>query len=127
MNNAYENANAESDAAEEPKEETEAEPEANEENAEGKAVKGSGEGYGGDVNVEVVFSEDGEIKSLKIDEDDFSETDGIGSRVLDDEKFLPSFIGKKAPVKIEDVEAVSGASITSQAVLDAVNNAFNNR
>jgi Na+-translocating ferredoxin:NAD+ oxidoreductase RnfG subunit len=125
VNDAFEKAGAETKkepVAEEPKAE---EPAAQE--PAGKAVKGTGDGYGGDVNVEAVFSEDGEIKSLKIDEEDFMETAGIGTRVLEEESFINSFIGKKAPIKIDDIEAVSGATITSEAVVDAVNDAFNNR
>jgi Na+-translocating ferredoxin:NAD+ oxidoreductase RnfG subunit len=113
---------AEEPAAETKEEETEIEPEAEE--PAGEAVKGTGDGYGGDVNVEAVFAEDGEIKSLKIDEEDFMETAGIGTRVLEEESFINSFIGKKAPIKIDDIEAVSGATITSEAVVDAVNDAF---
>ncbi|MDO5022306.1 MAG: FMN-binding protein, partial [Eubacteriales bacterium] len=117
VNNAFASINAEKPETEEPKTE---EPAA-------AGVKGSGEGFGGDVDVEVVFDADGVIESVKIDEETFAETVGIGTNVLDDEDFLKSFVGKKAPLKLEDVEAVAGATVTSEAVVEAINNAFENR
>ena len=39
-----------------------------------------------------------------------------------DEAFTSQFIGKKAPLTLGvDIDAVTGATLTSQAVVDAVN------
>ena len=53
----------------------------------------------------------------------FSETEGLGSRVKD-EAFTQQFIGQTPPLALgEDVDAVSGATVSSRAAVDAVNEA----
>ena len=53
---------------------------------------------------------------------DFDETAGLGSKAQD-EDFISQFIGKKVPLKVSDVDVISGATITSEAVVKAVNKA----
>mgnify|MGYP000544327665 CR=1 FL=1 len=71
-----------------------------------------GTGMGGDVPVTVVIA-NGAIASVEIGPN--SETDGIGSNAV---KQLPAQI--VAANGIENVSAVSGASITSKAIFSAV-------
>ena len=71
----------------------------------------SAEGYGGPVMLEVEFSSD-KIESVKVVDHD--ETDGIGSEAVDQ---LP---GEIVEGQTLDVEAVSGATLTSTAIIDAV-------
>jgi len=82
-------------------------------------------GYGGKIGMLVGFSADFEIIGIKF-VGDFSETPGLGSRVKEDE-FTSKFIGKKDTEVIKgkasrdnEVEAISGATISSRAVNDGV-------
>lgn len=84
-----------------------------------KAVK---KGFYGPIAVLVGFNDMGEIVSLVIGDDQFCETPGLGAKALEPE-FAAQFIGKKAPLKITDIDALSGATITSEAVVDAINEA----
>ena len=75
--------------------------------------KASSKGIGGDVPVTVTVK-DGKI--AKVEVGDNSETDGIGSKAIEQ---LPDAIVKANGT--EGVDAVSGASVTSKAIFDAVN------
>ncbi len=78
-------------------------------------VKGFG---GGDVIVYVTY-EDGVIKTLRVDAS--TQTAGFGQECEKDE-FTAQFIGKSAPFTLGDgIDAVTNATITSQAVVDALN------
>lgn len=80
-------------------------------------------GYGGPVLVRLTLDADGAISGLDVGGARFSETEGVGSRVKDD-AFTQTFIGKKPPLTLgEDVDGVAGATISSQAAVDAVNEA----
>ena len=77
-----------------------------------------GKGFGGDVTVKVTLDA-GKVVTLAVEADD--ETAGLGQKCADEE-FTAQFIGKVLPVKLgEDVDAVSGATITSTVVVDALN------
>jgi electron transport complex protein RnfG len=81
-------------------------------------------GYASEFTVTVGFSADGTIEGVQIGGDGFAETEGLGARVLE-AAFRDQFIGKKAPVSYGDgIDAISGATITSKAVLKGVNEAL---
>ena len=86
-------------------------------------LSGSAEGFNaGIVVVEAALDEEGKIASLDIDAS--SQTPEIGGQVETDRNFISRFIGQTLPVTLgADVDAVSGATISSQAVVDALNNA----
>ena len=86
-------------------------------------LSGSAEGFNaGIVSVEV--SLDGEGKIAAIDVDASSQTPEIGGQVETDRNFLSRFIGQTLPVTLgQEVDAVSGATVSSQAVVDALNSA----
>ena len=76
-------------------------------------------GYGGDITVTAVINDDGIIAYLLVDA--ACETEGIGQQVMDP-AFLTQFLGKSLPVTLgTDVDAIAGATVTSQAVVDALN------
>ena len=80
-------------------------------------------GYGGPVLVRLTLDDKGAITGLKVGGARFAETEGVGSRVKED-AFVKPFIGKTPPLTLgEDVDTIAGASISSQAVVDAVNEA----
>ena len=108
----------------------------------GTTLHGSAEGFNKVlVTADVVLDEEGRITSLEVDAS--SQTPGIGSLTGTDKAFLDQFIGKTLPLSLSnaasdaasgagagtgpdadsEVDAVSGATISSQAVVDAINSA----
>ena len=89
----------------------------------GAKLSGSAEGFNaGIVVVEAELDAEGKIESISIDAS--SQTPEIGGQVESDKNFQTRFIGKTLPITLgEDVDAVSGATVSSQAVVDALNNA----
>ncbi|NLO86717.1 MAG: FMN-binding protein [Clostridiales bacterium] len=79
-------------------------------------------GYAGPVLVRVGLDMEGVITSLAIGGERFMETEGIGSKVKDEE-FISQFIGKKPPFEMTDIDAIAGATVSTQAALEAVNEA----
>lgn len=82
-----------------------------------KAAKHTGEaqGYGGPLKVEVEMKGE-DVVSVKITS--HSETEGVGTRAID---ALPDMIVK---ADSPDVESVSGATVTSRAIKEAVSQAM---
>ncbi len=89
----------------------------------GDTISGSAEGFGGGiVYVTAVLDEEKKISSVTIDGS--TQTPEIGQTAAEDEDFNEQFVGKTLPVTLgEDVDAVSGATVTCQAVVDALNSA----
>lgn len=87
-----------------------------------RTARASTIGYGGPVLVRLTLDEAGAIAALTVGGARFAETDGVGSRVRE-EAFARSFLGKTPPLRLKDVDAISGATVSSQAVVDAVNQA----
>ena len=79
-------------------------------------------GYdGNDITVNVT-DENGVITSLTVDAS--TQTAGLGQKCAE-EAFTSQFIGKSAPLTLgEGIDAVASATITSQAVVDAVNSLY---
>ena len=80
------------------------------------------QGFGGDVTIHAELNEDGSVKSLTIDTPD--ETAGLGQRASE-AAFTDQFIGKSGPFTYgeDGIEALSGATVTSNAALKAINKA----
>ncbi|HBG09831.1 MAG: RnfABCDGE type electron transport complex subunit G [Limnochordia bacterium] len=87
----------------------------------GYAFVGEGNGYGGAVRVLVGVDENtDQILNVKIL--NHAETPGLGSRI-EEEGFRSQFAGKTVqdPIAInQDIDIISGATISSRAVADAV-------
>ena len=80
-------------------------------------------GYAGPVLVRLTLDANGAISSLDVGGARFEETVGVGSRVREEE-FTAQFIGKTPPLTLgEDIDGISGATVSSQAAVDAVNEA----
>jgi len=95
----------------------------------GYCIKATVNGYNGFLRMIVGITPDGTVKGVRVLE--HQETPGLGARIDEvrpGEKepwFLRQFVGKEArtvTVK-KDVDAITGATITSRAVSDAVNKA----
>jgi len=82
---------------------------------EAKTLTGTAKGFGGDVTVTLTVKGD-DITEVKADGKD--ETQGVGSNAIDQ---LPALIVKADSA---EVEAVSGATVTSKAIIEAVNAAL---
>ena len=91
--------------------------------AQGVTVTASRKGYNGPVFVSVTVDENDIVTALTVGNEMFDETDGIGSQVKED-FFTSQFIGKKLPLKDGDIDLITGATISSTAVFNAVNVAF---
>ncbi len=105
----------------------EAEPEKTEEPADEKtaaaadAVEATEQGFGGDVTVHLTLDGD-KVQTLTIDTP--KETEGLGKRASE-AAFTDQFIGKSAPFTYGEngIEALTGATVTSNAALKAINRA----
>lgn len=82
---------------------------------EGKTLEGTAKGFGGEVKVSVVMDGDDIVEVIAVGD---SETNGIGSNAIEQ---LPA---KIAEADSTEVEVVSGATITSNAIIEAVNTAL---
>ena len=78
------------------------------------------QGFGGPVFVGLTLDDHGTISAIEIGDDQFNETEGLGKKALEPE-FQNQFIGKTVPLKIEDIDAISGATVTTTAVINAIN------
>ncbi len=79
-------------------------------------------GFGGDISLMVGFHVDGSVRDVGIVS--MSETPGLGSKV-DSESFLSQFVGRKEKLEVKvNVDAITGATISSRAVTDGVNAAM---
>ncbi len=86
----------------------------------GAQLSGSAEGWNlAYVTVGAVLDEEGKIASVTADTSNQSEE--YGAPVQDNAEFLSQFIGQTLPV--EGVDAVSGSTVTSEAVIAAINSA----
>ncbi|HHY38016.1 MAG TPA: RnfABCDGE type electron transport complex subunit G [Clostridia bacterium] len=89
----------------------------------GIVVVSEAQGYGGPIKMFVATDESGVVKKAIILS--LSETPGLGMKV-DDPKFLSQFEGKgpdDAFLVKKDVQAISGATVSSRAVATAVKEA----
>lgn len=82
---------------------------------EGESFYGSAEGYGGDLTVEVIV-DDGEIVGIIVTE--HSETEQVAEPAFG--QLADSVIAAQST----DVDTVSGATVTSEAFLEAVGRAL---
>lgn len=85
------------------------------------------DGYAGEISVVIGMDTEGEIKGIEVVES--SETAGLGSKAAED-PFKGQYVGKQVDAFIvtkngktqdNEIDAISGATITSRAVTDVVN------
>ncbi len=89
----------------------------------GARLTGSAEGWsGGAVSVTAVLDDEARIAELEIDAS--TQTEEFGGRAQSEPEFAAQFIGKTLPVELgTDVDALTGATFTSTAVVEALNTA----
>ena len=94
-------------------------------NGVGTVITSAAKGYGGTMTVMVAFTPEGTIKQIKVTE--AAETKGIGSNVSEGAGYWENYAGKPADQPLvlgTDVDAYSGATISSRALNAAVNSAI---
>jgi RnfABCDGE-type electron transport complex G subunit len=92
----------------------------------GYALNVTGKGFGGDVTMALGLTADGKITGISFTE--LNETAGLGMRA-DEPAFRDQFTGKGGQLALvkgdasgdAEISAISGASVTSGAVISAVN------
>ena len=97
----------------------------------GYCIRVTGTGYNGFMRIVVGIDTAGVIKGVEVLE--HHETPGLGAKIDEirpgekDAWFLRQFVGKSArTIAIKrDIDAITGATISSKAVVDAVNKAVN--
>ena len=82
-------------------------------------------GQTGKFKVAVSLDEKGAVAAIVIGETDSEADKPYLSAVKESETFLSQFIGKTGVISAEDIDTVSGATVSSNAVLDAVNTVLN--
>ena len=73
------------------------------------------QGFAGPVAVTLTLDDSLTIQSIEIGDDQFAETDGLGAKAKDAEVYR-SVRGQNLPLKDGDIDAISGATITTNAV-----------
>ena len=87
----------------------------------GYIVVASSKGYAGPVPVAIAFNADGSIRRVNVMEN--KETPGLGTKVSED-FFTAQFNARPAtPIGLEDIDTITGATISSKAALAAINEA----
>ena len=89
----------------------------------GAVQSGTAKGFQSEVKVSITLDENGAVSGIQIDS--MGETAGFGTRCTEEAAFAEQFIGKTGPFAIGDgIDALSGATVTSNAVVEALNNAL---
>ena len=94
-------------------------------NGTGYVITSNSKGYGGTITVMSSFTPDGTIKQVKVTE--AQETPGFGSNVTDTPSYWERYSGQSASKPLvlnQDVDGHAGATISSKAMLRAVNSAI---
>lgn len=79
-------------------------------------------GYADDVVLWVGVSGDGAVTGLVVRS--LHETLGLGATALNDTRFLSQFLGSTGNLSVgQDVDALTGATVTSKAITRAINSA----
>ena len=90
----------------------------------GATLSGSAEGWNSAlVTVALSLDEEGKVASVSVDAS--TQTPEIGGLAETDEDFQQQFIGMSLPISWKEIDAVSGATVTSRAVVNAMNNSRN--
>lgn len=79
-------------------------------------------GYAGNITMLVGVSNEGTVTGLVVR--DLSETYGLGANALTDTEFLSQFLGTSGDAEVgNNIDAITGATVSSKAVTRAVNSA----
>ena len=85
----------------------------------GDELVGTARGFQSEVTATILLDGNGVIRELRLDTS--GETRGFGTRVMEDASFISQFTGQRLPVDERKIDGVSGATVTSRAVVSAIN------
>lgn len=89
----------------------------------GQALTVAAHGYAGPIEVITGLNSDLSLRGIRTGGSGFKETEGLGSRVKEP-AFTNQFAGKTPPLSLgSDIEGISGATVSSGAVVAGVNQA----
>lgn len=88
----------------------------------GYVIETQTNGYAGPINMLVAVTNEGMVTGLQVRR--MEETPGLGGEILTDWDFLAQFLKTTGDAAVgENVDAISGATVTSKAVTRCVNSA----
>ena len=88
----------------------------------GYVIESTAYGYNGDVTLMVGVSNEGKVTGLTVE--NLQETWGLGAKALTDVDFLAQFLLTEGDAEVgSNVDALTGATVSSKAVTKAVNSA----
>lgn len=88
----------------------------------GYVIGTAAQGYAGPIHMLIGVSNDGYVTGLQVRQ--MEETFGLGAQALTDWEFLAQFLNTKGDASVgEDIDALTGATVTSKAITRSVNSA----
>lgn len=88
----------------------------------GFVIETATRGYADEIVMMIGVGNDGKVKGLVVR--DIHETHGLGNQALTDWKYLSQYLNTKGDAQVgENVDAITGATVTSKAVTRCVNSA----
>ena len=88
----------------------------------GYVIETATQGYADEIVMMIGVSNDGKVKGLVVRE--IHETYGLGNKALTDWEYLSQYLNTQGDAQIgENVDAVTGATVTSKAITRCVNSA----
>ena len=88
----------------------------------GFVIETATQGYADEIVMMIGVSDDGKVKGLVVR--DIHETYGLGNEALTNWQFLSQYLNTQGDAQVgEDVDAITGATVTSKAITRCVNSA----
>ena len=88
----------------------------------GFVIETATQGYADEIVMLIAVSNDGKVKGLVVRES--HETWGLGNKALTDWKYLSQYLNTQGDAQVgENVDAITGATVTSKAITRCVNSA----
>ena len=88
----------------------------------GFVIETATQGYADEIVMMIGVSNDGKVKGLVVR--DIHETYGLGNEALTNWQFLSQYLNTQGDAQVgEDVDAITGATVTSKAITRCVNSA----
>ena len=88
----------------------------------GYVIEATTNGYAGEITMLVGVDKDGKVTGLQVR--DMEETLGLGGEALTDHEFLRQYLQTSGEAEVGvNVDAISGATVTSKAITRCVNSA----
>ena len=88
----------------------------------GYVIETAVQGYAGEITMLIGVSNDGKVKGLVVR--DLHETRGLGNKALTDWVYLSQYLNTQGDAQVgENVDAITGATVTSKAITRCINSA----